>query len=103
MKIVADTNVLISAFVFPGGNADTAIRLVRRGEVELCVSPFIIEEFQRVLRRKFGYSARRSREFARVITSLASLVEPQERVSAVKDDDDNRILEAAVCNTSQFR
>jgi len=42
MRIVLDTNVLLSALVFPGSKPDEVLACVRRGEVELFLSPFIL-------------------------------------------------------------
>ncbi|MBV6441639.1 MAG: PIN domain-containing protein [Haliscomenobacteraceae bacterium CHB4] len=55
MKVVVDTNVLISAFVF-GGNAERVLeKTLAIGEV-VC-SAFIINELTRVLTEKFDVPA----------------------------------------------
>lgn len=102
MRVVADTNVLISALAFPGGNADLVLRMARRGEIELITSPFILAEFKRVLEKKFGHTARRAAEAARMTADLATVVEPAQRISVIKEKDaDNRILEAAVAGKAE--
>ena len=54
MRVVLDTNVLISALAFPGSKPDEILARIRRGEAQLVISPFLLEETQRVLVRKFG-------------------------------------------------
>ncbi len=49
-RVVFDSNVLLAAYNWPGGMADRAYWLVRRGVVELHTSPFILGEVERILR-----------------------------------------------------
>ena len=49
MRLVLDTNVLLSALAFPGSKPDQVLQRVRRGNVELFLSPFILAELERVL------------------------------------------------------
>ena len=49
MKAVIDTNVFISSFF--GGKPREIINLWKKGEITLCLSPSIIEEYVSVLRR----------------------------------------------------
>ena len=59
MRVVLDTNVIVSGLNFPG-NERIVLDLARRGRFELCLSPFILEEVSGVLGRKFGWSEGRS-------------------------------------------
>lgn len=49
MKAVVDTNVFVSSFF--GGNPRKVIDLWKTGEIILCLSPAIVEEYTAVLRR----------------------------------------------------
>ncbi|HEX9818707.1 MAG TPA: PIN domain-containing protein, partial [Methylomirabilota bacterium] len=60
-RIVADTNIYISALNF-AGTADTVLALGRAGLIEICISPAILDEIGGVLARKFRWSATRVRE-----------------------------------------
>ncbi|MBI3246295.1 MAG: putative toxin-antitoxin system toxin component, PIN family [Deltaproteobacteria bacterium] len=103
MRIVLDTNVLISALAFPNSKPDRILSCVRRGEIELCTSTFILAELERILREKFGFSARETTVRVRLIRALARLVEPTERVSVVTaKDDDNRIVECALAAQADY-
>lgn len=78
-RIVADTNVYISALNFVG-TTDEVLALGRAGVIEVFISPPILEEIEGVLLRKFGWAAPRVREAARAIRNFAVLVNPEESV-----------------------
>lgn len=103
MRIVLDTNVLISALAFPSSKPDHILSRIRRGEIELHTSAFILAELDRILREKFGFSARETITRVRLIRSLARLVIPTERISVVTaKDDDNRIIECALAAQADY-
>lgn len=103
MRVVLDTNVLLSALAFPGSRPDQVLQRVRRGEVELFLSPFILAEFERILRDKFRFAKRHTDERVTAIRHLATLVAPTERITLVTaKDDDNRILECAVAARADY-
>jgi putative PIN family toxin of toxin-antitoxin system len=49
MRIVVDTNIFVSSFF--GGNPRKIIDLWKNGQVTICLSPAIVEEYLTVLRR----------------------------------------------------
>ena len=103
MRVVLDTNVLLSALAFPGSKPDQVLHRIRRGEVDLFLSAFILAELERILRDKFRFTKRQSDERVRVIRRLATLVEPTERIAVVAaKDDDNRILECALAARADY-
>ena len=53
MRVVLDTNVVVSDLNFPG-NQRVVLDLACRGRFDLCLFPFILEEVAGVLARKFG-------------------------------------------------
>ena len=96
MRVVFDTNIYISALVFPGSQGERAIFRIIDGKDELFISRAILDELLRVLSQRFS---RDREELARVavwISEIAEFVEPRERLSVVKDRADNRILECGV-------
>ncbi len=102
LKVVMDTNVLVSGLNF-GGRPREVLDLTRRRELELCLSPFILAELKAVLQEDFGWSEQHTQEVTEEIRAKATLVEPQIRVSAIKDKEaDNRILECAVAAEAQY-
>lgn len=51
MRVVLDTNILVSAGISAGGDCDQIIQAALRGEIQLVVSPGIVEEYLDVLHR----------------------------------------------------
>ena len=98
MRIVLDTNVWVSALLFPGGACDELLmQLLRHPEVELVASPFIIQEFQEVMRVKLRYSSVEAEKMLAVMRRMVVFVDPPESVHVVREKEaDNRILECAV-------
>jgi putative PIN family toxin of toxin-antitoxin system len=95
LKVVFDTNILVSALVFPGGRAEDALQRILEERDELFLSRAIVDELLGVLARKF---ARDAEELARVtvfLDELATTVKPTRRLRVLKDAPDNRILECA--------
>ena len=97
MKIVCDTNILISGILF-GGKPREILRLCSSGTVANCISPDILKEVEEVLLRpKFGLKEKQVYEIIRLFRDTFTLVSPDRRLSVVTaDPDDNRILEAAL-------
>lgn len=96
MKIVCDTNVLVSA-TLSDGTPRKLLRLIACGEVENAVSLEILAEAKNVLvRPKFGFSPEQVTQAIEVFSEISQLVAPVQHVDVIKDDpSDNRILEAA--------
>ena len=95
MRVVFDTNILVSALVLPGGRAAEALARVVEGRDHLVLSKPILDELLGVLARKFS---RDREELARVavwLDELADWVRPTRRLSVAADEADNRILECA--------
>lgn len=102
MRVVFDTNVYVSALVFPGGRADAALRRAIEGEHIVLASRPILDELLGVLARKF---ARDLEELARVALFLDDLCErvaPEVRVNDLRDEADNRILECALAGRADL-
>lgn len=96
MRVVADTNVLVSALIFPGGQPEAVYRLVLEGEIALVTSPPLLAELGRVLSDKFGWEPDRAEEAIGQLLRVAELVEPREKVVEIAaDPTDDRVLEAA--------
>ncbi|MEE9308274.1 MAG: putative toxin-antitoxin system toxin component, PIN family [Spirochaetia bacterium] len=51
MRVVVDTNVLVSSFLTPKGHPRAVIDLWKTGQISLCVSEEILEEYLEVLAR----------------------------------------------------
>ena len=96
MRVVFDTNILVSALVFPGGQGEAALRRIIEETDQLVLSRPILEELLDVLGRKFARDAEELAHVAVYLSDIATIVAPKQRIRAVKDEPDNRILECAV-------
>lgn len=93
----------MAAYNWPGGRADLAYLLARRGVVELHASSFILDKVGRVLRDKFGWEERAGRAVAQVRRVAGGIHEPPESVAVIEyDPADNRILECALAAGAEF-
>ena len=96
MRVVLDTNVVVSGLNFPG-NERLVLELALRGRFELYLSSFILEEIAGVLGRKFGWDEDRVSEAPRTLEKAASVIEPRRLPDVIAANEaDNRILECAV-------
>jgi putative PIN family toxin of toxin-antitoxin system len=100
-RVVFDTNVLVSALVFPGGRGEAALRRIIDETDQLVLSRPIVDELLDVLARKFARDAEELAHVAVFVTELAAVVAPKRRLRVVKDDPDNRILECAVAGRAE--
>jgi putative PIN family toxin of toxin-antitoxin system len=96
MRIVVDTNVIVSALVF-GGVPRRVVELAQTGRCQLFYSEAIQVEVRRVLGEKFGWHEAKLHEVLPGLWSVGELVVPRSKVNVVIDDpDDDRILECAL-------
>lgn len=95
--VVLDTNVLVSGLLVPGSPPARILQQFRNGKWSLVVSPAIIEEYGRVLRRRrFGFSLEKVESVLAEIQSRAWVVIPSQRFDAIpQDPPDNEFLDVA--------
>ena len=103
LRVVLDTNVLISAILF-GGKPRQILEKAIRGEIRLCLSEPILEELKGVLQRsKFDYSPEMIQFILTELTAIADFVNPSETINIVAEDpEDNRILECAIAANADY-
>jgi len=96
IRIVTDTNVLVSALIF-GGNPRKIMGKALARSVDLVLSRQILEELEGVLcERKFKYPAEVASSIIQEIESISEIVAPSRRIDIVQADPyDNMILECA--------
>jgi hypothetical protein len=102
VKVVADTNVLVSAFLFPGGPPEDVFRLTVAGEVQLGTSEPILKELLHVLKRKFKCPASMLEEVETLVRVNCVMVAPTETIRVIADEPDNRVLECAVSFSADY-
>jgi putative PIN family toxin of toxin-antitoxin system len=96
LRIVADTNVLISALGFHG-ETRRIWTLAEERRFRLFVSPFILRELETNLRAKLKLPADAVALLIEEVRLLGTVVEPHGSVAVIRGkESDNRILECAV-------
>lgn len=96
MRIVADTNVIVSALVF-GGLPRRIFELSEVGAYEFFYSPHIQDETHRVLKEKFLWDERKLATYLADFWKIGFRVAPVQHIQVVTEDpDDDRILECAL-------
>lgn len=101
VRIVVDTNVLISAYIFQGLPAEvlnaTSTRFVKG-----CISPTLIEELLGTLKNKFHQSDDVLNHYGKRLNKGFSVVHPEITLHVLQDEPDNRLLEAAIAGRCSF-
>jgi uncharacterized protein len=102
VRVVADTNILVSALLF-GGAPDQVFLAGLRGEIQLLTSPSLLKEFEKVLKEKFKLNIHLVREIIQEVMDVAEIVEVSSHIKAISyPDEDNRVLECAVDGKAEF-
>ena len=100
MRVVLDTNVLISAFIARGICSELLEHCSRQHRV--VVSDFIIGEFRGRLVDKFKYTEQEAAEASDLIVSIAETVAPSNLATPVcRDGDDAAVLGTAVAGNAE--
>lgn len=103
MKVVFDTNVLISVFL-SDGVPRKVFRRVLEGDVILLLSRPLMREFEGVIsRKKFGFSKEEAARMTGLLWNVGCIIAPAKRINYIKEDpDDNRVLECAVAGKADY-
>ena len=105
LKVVVDTNVIVSALLRPQSNSALTISLILDGDCRLCLSDDIFTEYEGVLaREKFKRLDRpRVKELLFTIKGRALWVTPKGSIDNVaKDPADKVFLECALEAEADF-
>ncbi|MDD4877543.1 MAG: putative toxin-antitoxin system toxin component, PIN family [Candidatus Nanoarchaeia archaeon] len=103
MRVVLDTNVLISAFIWENSVARKLLHSLLAAGTEIYASQEIMLEFQRVLKRDFNLADEDIIFAMKEIFISMKVITPMIKLDAVKDDkDDNKIIECAVAAQAEF-
>lgn len=101
MRVLLDTNVLISAFLF-GGVPRQILLLAGVGTYDLVTTASIVMEFERVLLEKFGFRATLVTALRTEVESTTTLAPTTDRPGVLDDPVDDEILAAAVAGNTDF-
>ncbi|MHB1528943.1 MAG: putative toxin-antitoxin system toxin component, PIN family [Acidiferrobacteraceae bacterium] len=96
LRIVLDTNVLLSGIAYPSSVAGEILAAWRYGSIEVLLSPYILDELRRVLPRlvhRHGLTAGEMDDLIDVLTVDAEVIVPLLSVNPVlRDVDDQPVL-----------
>ena len=97
MRVVLDTNVILSAMLF-GGKPRQVLEAALAGSIRIAISESILAELQGVLQRpKFGFAAGVVQTIVTEMTSIAEWVSPKKHFELIPEDPtDNQVIDCAV-------
>ena len=96
MRVVLDTNILVSALIFPGGKPEAVYRQALDGSLALVTTAALMAELGRVLETRFGWDESRVEEAVGQILRVGEMARPTRRIKVIAADPaDNAVLEAA--------
>ncbi|MBI4671813.1 MAG: putative toxin-antitoxin system toxin component, PIN family [Chloroflexi bacterium] len=100
-RAVVDTNILIRAVIRPLGTVGPIARRLRQGAYVLIISEPLLHELIEELNaprigHKYGIDAQAIQDFVAELAETGELVQPSRTIAVCRDEDDNRVLEAAV-------
>ncbi len=105
LRVVIDTNVLVSALLKPESVPELILSLVLSGEIVLCLSEPIAAEYEEVLKRE-KFKKLDQRKVKALLSRLipeARWVDPKVRLNVTQaDPEDNKFLECAVEAEADF-
>lgn len=98
LKIIIDTNILVSAFIQKNYPALILKEIVNR-DYEICISNSLFEEYKNVLNRdkfkKYSLFKENSDYLLNYIFNNSKIYHPKTKVNIIKDKADNVLLELA--------
>jgi len=100
VRVVLDTNVLISATQWPDSVAQKVLQRIYNEKAEVFTSAEILEEYTEVLIRDFDYQEEQLGAIMSRVLALVQIVEIKSSVQIVLEDpDDDKVINCALdCN-----
>ena len=102
IKVVLDTNVVVSAYLVPTGKPAEILSLARKGKIHIFLSREILDEIQQTLlspklRKIHKNTPEQISLFIRAFSKAATVTPGIKPVDFIEDDpDDNKILTCAL-------
>jgi len=103
MKIVIDTNVLISGLLRPFSSSGEIVRMAASGNLRLCYDVRILSEYKDVLLRpKFSFDPDDVQDLLSQIETCGYAVAAAALTGRLPDADDEPFLEAAITGKAEY-
>ena len=101
MKIVLDTNVLISG-IFWGGHPKKILEMVVKGTVKLYATESIVKEYFRIIEKIGKKNPSIVNEWKMLLLDLLNIIEATEEISICRDEYDDMFIECAVACGAKY-
>lgn len=95
VKVVLDTNIIISAVGF-SGKPQQILLLAFDKKIYAFTSNVLLAELEDVVNKKFPELAKEFEAINELIQDNFIITKPKDTITILLDDDDNRVLEAAL-------
>jgi uncharacterized protein len=105
LRVVLDTNVLVSGLAYPGSIPGRIVGIWRQGGLDVVLSRYILDELVRVLPRlsRIHLSSSEIRDLADSLMFLADIVEPDaEQDSSLRDPADQPVLATLRASKAEY-
>jgi uncharacterized protein len=103
IRVVLDTNIVISAHLSPAGLESRVLRLVQAHHLHLTVSEPLLTEYEFVLLRpRFSLDRNYVQRFLKRLRAESTLVTPARQLVISAHAADNRFLECAEAGEADF-
>ena len=100
MRVLLDTNILISAILF-GGVPRQLLEAALAGNLDLITSQPLLVELETVLTRKFEFPSSMTASIRAELEALSDIVEPVEIERATRTTADDVVLATAVAGAAE--
>ena len=103
MKIVLDTNVLVSGLISPFGHPAEIVRMVSANLLQLCYDARIISEYNDVLKRaRFKFNKEKINTLLEQIEACGYIFAAKPLCEKLPDKDDEAFLEIALSSKVKY-
>lgn len=100
-NVVLDTNIIISSIGF-GGKPRRILNLVIERKLHAITSVSLLAELEDVVYKRFPLLIHSFEKINKLLRKRVKIVKPKISLHIVRDDADNKVLEAAVEGKCQF-
>lgn len=101
LRIVLDADVLVSAIIFRGKPREI-YDFALKEKFKTIISSILISELTGILTKKFFFLSAEINLIENEIRDIFEIVHPKDSINAVRDVDDNRVLETAIEGRCQY-
>ena len=103
MRVVVDTNVLVSAIIAPAGPPAQILDLILSRRLQVIISLPILAEYEEVLvREEFGFSRTAVRQVLGFLRQYGALVTPMPCSISLPDPDDLLFVDCALAGRADY-